>query len=131
MFGLKQVKERLEMLGYECKATDMQAVDFCVEKVRCSIKNKTHLACIPKGLEYIAVDMAVGEFLTFKKTFAPDDLSGFDLGSAVKQIQEGDTNIVFVTGEGSLTPEQRLDRLINHFMTYGQKELMHYRRLQW
>ncbi len=131
MIGWKQVKERLEMLGYDLKAADLQAAGFCAEKVCCSIKNKTHLADIPKGLEYIAVDMAVGEFLQFKKTFAPGDLTGFDLDYAVKQIQEGDTNIVFAAGEGSLTAEQRLDRLISHFLTYGQKEFMHYRRLQW
>ena len=84
-----------------------------IEKVRSTIKNEINWNDVPEGLEHIAVDMAVGEFLLSKKTFAPDDLTGFDLEYAVKQIQTGDTNTVFSTGEGSMTPEQRLTSFIN------------------
>ncbi len=75
--------------------------------------------------------MAIGEFLLAKKTFAPDDLTGFDLGPAIKQLQEGDTNTVFVTGEGTMTPEQRLTALISHLLTYGRDEFACYRRIRW
>ena len=74
--------------------------------------------------------MAVGEFLLAKKTFAPDSLSGLDLGAAVKQIQAGDTNTVFATGEGSQTAEQRLDAFISHLLS-REEEILHYRRLAW
>lgn len=131
MFGVKQVTERLEGLGYEVKKQDEQALAYCVKKTRSTIKNKIHGTDIPVGLEHVAADMAVGEFLKAKKTFAPEDIAGLDLSCAIKQIQEGDTNIVFSTGEGSLTAEQRLDWLINYLMTYGLDELVHYRRLVW
>ena len=85
---------------------------------------------IPAGLEHVAVDMAAGEVLQAKKTFAPDSLSGLDLDYAVKQIQQGDTNTVFATGEGSLTAEQRLDAFIRSLLS-GEKEILHYRRLKW
>ena len=75
--------------------------------------------------------MAVGEFLLGKKTFAPDDLSTIDLSVAVKQIQTGDTNTVFGVGEGSLTPEQRLDNFINYLLSYGKSEFNSFRRLRW
>jgi len=82
-------------------------------------------------LEHIAVDMTVGEFLLAKKTFAPDDLANFDLTYAVKQIQTGDTNTVFATGDSSLTPEQRLTTFINYLLSYGRAEFSAYRRLKW
>lgn len=108
MFDVETVKKRLESFGYEVKADDEFALTFCVGKVRSSIINDINWKEVPEGLEHIAVDMAAGEFLLSKKTFAPDDLTGLDLDYAVKQIQTGDTNTVFGVGEGTQTPEQRL-----------------------
>lgn len=115
----------------EVKADDEFALTFCVEKVRSTIKNEINWNDVPEGLEHIAVDMAVGEFLLSKKTFAPDDLTGFDLEYAVKQIQTGDTNTVFATGEGSMTPEQRLTSFINYLLSYGKAEFNSFRRIRW
>lgn len=70
-------------------------------------------------------------FFFSKKTFAPTDLEGFDLEYAVKQIQTGDTNTVFATGEGSLTPEQRLTSFINYLLSYGKAEFNSFRRIRW
>nr|DAQ34782.1 MAG TPA: tail connector protein [Caudoviricetes sp.] len=131
MFNTDAVKDRLKSLGYEVKADDEFALTFCVEKVRSSIKNEINWQEVPEGLEHIAVDMAVGDFLLSKKTFAPNDLVGFDLDYAVKQIQTGDTNTVFATGEGSLTPEQRLTTFINYLLSYGKAEFNSFRRIRW
>ena len=79
----------------------------------------------------MTVDYAIGEFLEHKKTFAPDTLATLNLDMAVKQIQEGDTNIAFAVGEGSKTDEQRLDSFINYLLTYGKTELMRHRRIKW
>ncbi len=130
MFDVEAVKERLTAFGYETGEGDDFSLSFCVEKVRGSIRNGTHLDIVPAGLEAAAVDMAAGEFLQAKKTFAPDSLTGLDLGAAVKQIQAGDTNTVFATGEGSLTAEQRLDIFIRHLQA-RESEILHYRRLKW
>lgn len=130
MFDASTVKERLKSFGYRAKASDEFSLAFCVEKVQSNIKNKTHLSSVPTGLEAVAVDMAAGEFLLAKKTFSPDSLAGLDLGMAVKQIQEGDTNTVFATGEGSLTAEQRLDAFISRLLS-REREILHYRRLKW
>ena len=131
MFNTDAVKDRLKSLGYEVKADDEFALTFCVEKVRSSIKNEINWQDVPEGLEHIAVDMAAGEFLLSKKTFAPNDLVGFDLDYAVKQIQTGDTNTVFAIGEGSLTPEQRLTTFINYLLSYGKAEFNSFRRIRW
>lgn len=131
MFNVDTVKERLKSFGYDVKESDEFALTFCVEKVRSTIKNEINWQEVPEGLEHIAVDMAVGDFLLSKKTFAPNDLVGFDLDYAVKQIQTGDTNTVFATGEGSLTPEQRLTTFINYLLSYGKAEFNSFRRIRW
>ena len=128
---LERVKERLGTFGYVLKDGDEALLAFSIQKVEDTIKNDCNVPSIPDGLANIAIDMAAGEFLTAKKTFSPDDIAGLDLDFAVKQIQEGDTNTVFATGEASMTPEQRLDSFLNHLLTHGRGEFACYRRLRW
>lgn len=126
---LEAVKERLSSLGYEIQDGDEAILNFCIQKVENTVRNDCNVTAVPEGLENIAVDMAVGEFLSAKKTFSPDSIAGLDLDFAVKQIQTGDTNTVFA--DGCLTPEQRLDAFINHLLTYGRDEFSCYRKIKW
>lgn len=125
------VKERLRSFGYEIQDGDEAILNFCIQKVENTIKNDCNTPSIPEGLVYIAIDMACGEFLTAKKTFSPDSIAGLDLDYAVKQIQTGDTNTVFATGEGTQTAEQRLNTFINYLLTYGRDQFSCFRRLRW
>lgn len=104
-------------------------LDMVIINVQWRIKNLTNQQEVPEGLESMAVFMAVGEYLNMKK--ATGSLEGFDLEAAVKQIQEGDTNISFAVGEGSLTPEQRLNSLIDYLINGRIGEIYRYRRLVW
>lgn len=131
MFNIDTVKKRLQSFGYEAGKEDLYFLSFCVEKVRNTVKNKVHCDDVPEGLEHIATDMACGEFLNAKRTFAPEDLTNFDLEPAVKQIQTGDTNTVFTVGDGSSTPEQRLTAFINYLLTYGLSEFNSFRKIRW
>ena len=128
---LDRVKTRLQSFGYVMKDGDEVILAFSVEKVTNTIKNDCNVSSVPDGLVNIAVDMAVGEFLTAKKTFSPDSIAGLDLDMAVKQIQTGDTNTVFATGEGSSTPEQRLNSFLNYLLTYGRDQFSCYRKIRW
>ena len=128
---LERVKERLQSLGYTVKDSDDIAINFAMQKVENTIKNDCNISAIPDGLIHVAINMVVGEFLMSKKTFAPNDLLNFNLESAVKQIQEGDTNISFAVGEGSKTDEQRLDSFIDYLLNYGRDEFITYRRFRW
>lgn len=127
----KKVKERLKMLGYKIKKEDEMLLTFSIHKAEDTIINDCNVSQIPEGLTSVAVDMAVGEFLKAKKTFSPNDIGGLDLDYAVKQIQTGDTSVTFASGESSLTPEQRLDSLINYLLTYGKKQFACFRKLRW
>lgn len=128
---LEKVKERLQSFGYTLKNGDEVILNFSIQKVENTIKNDCNVSSIPDGLVNIAVDMAIGEFLTAKKTFSPNDIAGLDLDFAVKQIQTGDTNTVFATGESSLTPEQRLNAFVSYLLTYGRDEFSCYRKIRW
>lgn len=128
---LEKVKERLQSFGYTLKDGDEVILNFSIQKVENTTKNDCNVSSIPDGLVNIAVDMAIGEFLTAKKTFSPNDIAGLDLDFAVKQIQTGDTNTVFATGESSLTPEQRLNAFVSYLLTYGRDEFSCYRKIRW
>ena len=42
-----------------------------------------------------------------------------------------DRTLVSWTGEGSLTPEQRLTTFINYLLSYGKAEFNSFRRIRW
>lgn len=128
---LDKAVKRLEGFGYKLKTGDNAVLKFAVEKVTNTIKNDCNVSAVPEGLMNIAVDMAAGEFLGAKKAFSPSDIEGLDLGPAVKQIQVGDTNTVFSVGDGSLTPEQRFDLLVERLLNYGREEFACYRKIRW
>ena len=110
-------------------AADDPLLDIALTNVQWRIKNLSNLSEIPEGLESLAVSMAVGEYLNMKKVSG--QLEGFDLDAAIKQIQEGDTNTVFAIGDGSSTPEQRLNSLIDYLINGRIGEIYRYRRLVW
>jgi hypothetical protein len=124
------VQERLESLGYTyVAATDDWMLNFISTKVEGYIKSECNLSAIPEGLHEVAVDMVCGEFLQNKK--AINQLADFNLDAAVKSIKEGDTQITFALNEGSLTPEARLDMLINWLINGGRSVFASYRSIKW
>ena len=104
---------------------------FVIGAVTERIRNETNQPEIPEGLRYVAVGMVLGQYLSLKKGMGLLDIENLDLEAGIKQIQEGDTNTVFATGEGSLTPEQRLDNLTNYLMNGRTNEFLRYRRIVW
>ena len=125
----EDVVERLESFGYEVTEVDSWMIEFLIQKVESSIKADCNINTIPEELHEIAVDMVVGEFLLNKKSRG--QLEGFDLEAAVKQIHEGDTSVTFAIGDGSKTPEERLDELILYLMNYGKGKFAAYRCIKW
>lgn len=112
-------------------AGDDPLIPYMVDSVTERVKNETNQSEIPEGLHYVAVELAAGEYLKFKKNAGQLDADGLNLDAAVKQIQEGSTNVVFAVGDGSWTPEQRLETLITRLTCDRTGEFMRYRRLVW
>lgn len=126
---LEDVTKRLASFGYEVTEADAWVLGFIIQKVENYIKDNCNVDVVPEGLHQIAVDMVVGEFLLGKKSTG--QLEGFDLEAAVKQIHEGDTSVTFAIGDGSKTPEERLDELILYLMNYGKGKFAAYRCIKW
>lgn len=111
-------------------AAENPLLDLVINQVQWRIKNLTNLQEIPEGLVGLAVQMAAGEFLSMLK--GSGQLEGFELEeAAIKQIQEGDTNMVFSVGDGSYTPEQRLNSLIDFLINGRVGEIYRYRKMVW
>ena len=125
---LEKARELLAALGFTVAVDDALLV-FIENSVTERVKNETNQSEIPEGLEYLSAEMVVGEYLNLKKNSG--ELEGFDTEAAIKQIQEGDTNITFALGAGSSTPEQRLDNLINYLINGRTREFIRYRRVIW
>lgn len=126
---LDDVAALLWALGVKAYSTDALLVLTC-EAVEEQLCNLTNLSAVPDGLHTMAVEMAAGKYLRALKNAGK--LDGFDLDTAaVKSIQEGDTNISYAIGEGSTTPEQRLDALITALTSPRLNEIYRYRRLVW
>ena len=123
------VLKRLDSLGYTIRADDGWMIGFSIQKVENHIKNSCNISSIPDGLVFEAVDMVCGEFLfALKQTGELNEQ--FDLETAIKQVQAGDTNVTFAI-ESSQTPEQRLQNLLNYLMTKGEGDFVCYRRIKW
>ena len=120
----------LDALGV-AGAGDDPFIPYLINSVTERVKNETNQPEIPEGLHWLTVELVVGEYLTFKKNAGQLDMNGLDFEAAIKQIQEGDTNTVFSVGDGSYTPEQRLDSLIDFLINGRVGEIYRYRKMVW
>jgi len=126
---IDKVYKRLGSLGYAITESDDWAISFAIQKVENNIKNSCNVTSIPDGLNQEAIDMICGEFLFLKKQSGK--LEGFNLDAALKSVQAGDTTVTFAVGQGSMTPEQRLDALLSYLITKGRGEFACYRKIKW
>jgi hypothetical protein len=129
---LADVTERLASLGYTVTTDDNWVLGFISNKVEVSIKNDcgvydidSKTIVIPDALHGVAVDMVCGEFLKGKKSTGT--LTGFDLSPVTKSIAEGDTKVEF----SQITPEQRLDAMLDYLLNHGKGELVSHRCIRW
>ena len=126
---LQGIVDLLNALGYTLQTGDSVLLGFMTQKVEQEIKNACNVSSVPAGLNTCAMGLIVAEFLMAKKNMG--GLEGFTLNfdAVVKQLQEGDTNIVWATDAG-LTPEQRFDTFISYLLA-GRGQFVSYRRLKW
>ena len=120
----EKVIELLSCFGITDADSD-PLIDFAINLVEDSIKNKTNQNTIPEGLQMVELYMIAGQYLMLKKSAGQLEDSGFQIEQAEKSIQEGDTSISFA--DETMTSEY----LINYLMTYGQDQLNRYRKLVW
>lgn len=130
---IAKVLKRLETFKYEFKegTNDDWLISFAISKVESHIKTVTNCDGVNENLVPIAVDRVCGEFLYSKKQTGQLTELPFDLETAVKSVQIGDTNITFAIGEGASTDEQKLDALIAYLVNKGENDILCYRKISW
>lgn len=103
------------------------SIDNLIKKVAYHIKRVCNLETIPDELRLVAIDMICGMLFKEQKAAHPDILYKINLDECVRQIQEGDTNIQF----NSSSPEKRFDDMIDYLISFGEREIISYRRIRW
>lgn len=124
---------RLSALGVTLSSapssSDDMLLEYAIKKVTNHINNQTNLTAIPSGLKEIAIDMVVGEFLLNKKAMGLLDIETLNFEAVAKQVQDGDTNVVFAIDNNS-TPEAQFDAFIL-YLQHGNTDFIKYRVLTW
>lgn len=124
---------RLSALGVALSSAPSSSDDMllkhAIDKVTNHINSQTNLLSIPNGLKEIAIDMVVGEFLLTKKAMGLLDIETLNFEAVAKQVQDGDTNVVFAV-EAIRTPEAQFDAFIL-YLQHGNTDFIKYRVLTW
>ena len=106
MLNYDDVVLRLLSLGYELQEDDEFTLEQAMIETEQYIMNYCNLESVPEGLNYVATDICCGSFLQTKASMG--ELDGFDVESAVSNIQEGDVTL-----------------------TKKESELVCYRKMRW
>lgn len=129
---LEQVKERLQALGVTISSEpgnlDVVLLPFSIEKVTNHIKAKTNQTDIPEGLQEVAIDMVIGDFLYAKKSMGILDVESLNLDVPEKSIQDGDTSVEYAVNDN--TPETRFETFLLT-LRHNEVDFAHYKRLRW
>ena len=121
------VKTLLRQLGYTLTADDDWLIEYLLDEVRRDILIFCNIDVIPDAASHICTRRTVGRFLTVK--FVGNDLGdGFDFEGAITQIKEGDVSVSY--GQCINTKDVFL-HAITAMRTYGQEELICYRKMRW
>ena len=121
--------------GGDLSATDMVMVAHFANAAEWRIKDNANVTEIPNdpsdadfGLHMIAVEIAVGSFLSMKAETDAESLGSIDTQAAIKSIKEGDTQITYAVDDRQGTALDALIALLTGNLT---DRLAHYRRLRW
>ena len=122
------VEKYIESFGVQLTPGDSFLLSEAIEKVRYYIKNRTNQDEVPEGIKYLWINRSVGEFLNFKKVMGKLDINGLNFGRIAKEISEGDTKVVF---DNTKTTGDKFEVFLSSMLTYGEDEIIRYRRFVW
>jgi len=125
---IDKVVQRLSQIGYDVSENEKSLVYNELEKVSRFIKTSCNVSSIDADLQYVIIERTCGNFLFFLKNNGQFD--GFENEPFVKEILEGDVKVVF--DENSvLSAEQRIDKIIDYLMGYGEDIIISKRCVCW
>ena len=120
----------LDAIGYPMREEDVWLLGYCVQMVDWEIKNACNIQKVPEGLYKVAQGLIIASFLDRLSARGVLTKSGeLSFDGAIKRLQEGDTNIEFVT-DSTTSDEQKLKQFIAD-CNRGREQFIRYRRLAW
>ena len=86
---------------------------------------------IDEQTERVIIERACGNFLFFMKNYnGTDSFQDYEDDEIVKEILEGDVKVAFETSN-KLSKEQRVDKIIDYLMGYGEDIIISKRCIKW
>lgn len=126
---IQEANDLLNAIGI-APAVDIEwLLQFIYDKVEWEIKNACNTLEIPEGLEKAATCLIVSEYIKVKRASGAINPEILNLEIPLKQLQEGDTNMVFAV-DAALSPDQKLD-LFLACMDKTREQFITYRRIRW
>ena len=122
------VKEYLKSLGYEVVDGDLFLLDNSIQTVKYYVCSRTNQKKVPEGLKYVWINRSTAEFLNFKLKLNQLDITGLNFNRIAKEISEGETKVVF---DDSKTTGDKFEVFLSNLLTYGENEVLKYRRIVW
>lgn len=126
---VRNIKDRLNQLGYVAVLEDDEHIQYEMYKTINYVKNYCNIDEIPSILNYRIIDRICADFLYYKKNSG--SLEGFNYDAVIKSIKEGDTQIQYAVGQGEDTPENRFDTFVKQLERGFDKWITPHRRLRW
>ena len=124
----EDVKKYLKSLGYEVVDGDLFLLDNSIQTVKYQIGNKTNQKKVPEGLKYVWINRSVAEFLNFKLKMNQLDIPSLNFNRIAKEISEGKTKVVF---DDTKSTGDKFEVYLTNLLTYGEEEILRFRRLVW
>jgi hypothetical protein len=124
----EDVKNYLKSLDYEIVNTDLFLLDNAIQTVKYYICNKTNQKKIPEGLKYVWINRSAAEFLDFKLKLNQLNILGLNFNRIAKEISEGKTKVVF---DDTKSTGDKFEVYLANLLTYGEEEILRFRRLVW
>ena len=124
----EDVKNYLKSLDYEIVDTDLFLLDNAIQTVKYYICNKTNQKQVPEGLKYVWINRSAAEFLDFKLKLNQLNILGLNFNRIAKEISEGKTKVVF---DDTKSTGDKFEVYLTNLLTYGEEEILRFRRLVW
>ena len=125
---IERIIERLGQFGIEVKISDRRLIIAEYENALSFIRSSCNIDEIPNDLENVIIERTCGNFLFVLKNFR--GLDGADYEAFVKEIAEGDVKVVF-DEDSVLSEEQKIDKVIDFLMGYGEEIILSKRCICW
>ena len=120
--------EELKQLLYELTGVDVctenTLLEFLYNSELQHVLNDCNLNELPKELEYVVIERAIGQFIGLKYK----DLLGDEDLNVVTSIKEGDTQVNFDSSSNAGT---RLQAISASLLRDRERDMACYRKLKW